>query len=95
MGRYTIALVYGTVSTVVGFCLVALVIAQGKHWYTAPLGFSIWGLWYGSLFLLRCPQCRRSVFARGVFPAGALPVKQCTKCGTDLTVKDDAGPSDT
>ena len=88
MSRYTIALIYGIVSPFVVFLILVPIVSLGNHWYTGPVIFSFWGLWFGSLLLFRCPKCRRSVFIREFFfPFGPLPEKQCTKCGTDLTVK--------
>ncbi len=88
MSIYTKAFLHGSVSMLVTVALMFLVLVQGSHWFSGPLVFSIWGAWYSSLFLFRCPNCRRSVYAydHGI-PTGGLPVKKCTKCGTDLTIK--------
>jgi hypothetical protein len=88
MTRYATALVYGVLSSLIGFALIFLVIAQGKHAYTAPAAFLIWTAWYASLFMFRCPTCHRSVFANHLpIPTGFLPKQRCTKCGTSLIAK--------
>ena len=88
MTKYSVALTYGALSTIVVFLLMFVVIAQGKHPYTGPVVFLLWIAWYASLFLFRCPHCRRSVFATiGPIPTGALPSRKCTKCGMSLTAK--------
>ena len=44
---------------------------------TLPLG--LWAL------LIRCPQCGKSVFMRGIWSM-PWPARRCSKCGNDLTI---------
>jgi ribosomal protein S27AE len=55
------------------------------HWIVLPLGM-LWVLAGGiGSFLIRCPNCGKSLFMRGMFSV-PWPERHCSKCGEDLTV---------